>query len=83
MAKNGTYAVPSPPSVSVAAAGIDPSIDGQSGISEIGSQNTMHCTHICKNGVGLYTARTDLLVHAVPAPATAKSIDRRRAGVCT
>ena len=32
------WATPSPLSVSVAAAGIDPSIDGQSGISEIGSQ---------------------------------------------
>eukprot|EP01049_Picozoa_sp_SAG25_P012651 SAG25_NODE_1759_length_2385_cov_154.022544_2_plen_416_part_01 len=39
----------------------------------------MHCTHICKNESGC-TARTDLLVHAVPAPATAKSIDWRRAG---
>jgi hypothetical protein len=29
---------PSPPSVSMTGAGIDPSIDGQSGISEIGSQ---------------------------------------------
>eukprot|EP01047_Picozoa_sp_COSAG01_P120025 COSAG01_NODE_48742_length_378_cov_1.200717_1_plen_42_part_01 len=32
----GQQATPSPPSVSVASAGIDPSQDGQSGISEIG-----------------------------------------------
>ena len=38
------HSTPSPPSVSVAAAGIDPSIDGQSGISEIGSQKPGPCT---------------------------------------
>jgi hypothetical protein len=48
-------AVPSPPSVSVAAAGIDPSQDGQSGISEIcTSSQALHAAS-CQNESAVYS----------------------------